>query len=61
MMMLSVGKHTNRYILHSFAGDLAASAFFCLVIFFFTVTFSIFKFDVVSCTFSNCLWNALVL
>lgn len=33
-MMLSVGKHTNRYILHSFAGDLAASAFFCLVIFF---------------------------
>lgn len=54
-MMLSVGKHTNRYILHSFAGDLAASAFFCLVIFFFTVTFSIFKFDVVSCTFSNCL------
>lgn len=33
MMMLSVGKHTNRYIIHSSGGNLAA-AFFSAVLFF---------------------------
>lgn len=35
--------------------------FFSVQYFFFTIIFSVFKFDIVSCSFSNFLWNALVL